>query len=131
MTPPRPAEWLQRVAGLSPTDSAAVVERLGLRPQWRLSQLAMNPRTLLGLEAVWAQGADAVVFQTAGCDPAGLRRVFEAVTGHLMECAAVYLSFEFWQDDRIQRNHLSGAACLEVTDSTGISEPLAPVEGGS
>jgi hypothetical protein len=131
LAPMRPVDWLQRVAGLSAADSASVVARLNLRPEWRLSQLAANPRTLLGLEAVWAQRADAVVFHTVGCDPSGVKRVFEAVAAHLAECPAIYLSSCFWQDDGQQRDHFPDATCLEITQSTNVPDSLAPVEGGS
>lgn len=131
LTPLRPVDWLQRVAGLSAADSTSVVARLDLRPEWRLSQLAGNPRALLGLEAIWAQRADAVVFHTVGCDPSGVKRVFEAVAAHLAECPAIYLSSWFWQDGGQQRDHFPGATCLDITQSTNVPEFLASVEGGS
>jgi hypothetical protein len=125
LTQPRPVDWLRANANLSGAEADTVVGRLGLNPRWRLSELAMNPRTLLGLEAAWARGAEVVVFQTSGCDPAGVREVFAAVASRLQKCSAIYLSHGFWSQDQFQRDCLPGASCIEVS----IPDPKAVASG--
>jgi hypothetical protein len=113
---PTPAEWLRgRATHYSRVEAEAVVARLGLRPQWRLCQLAGNPRMLLGLEAAWAQGADIVVFGTVGCDPRGVQLVFDAVASRLGQCAVIYLSTVYVSNGAEGRNLFPGASSVDVT----------------
>src|SRR5438105_11665132 len=68
----RIVEWLQQAAKISKDQAQDTMARLGLRPDWRIDEIPSNPRLQLALEAVWACGADAVLFSTAGCDPLGV-----------------------------------------------------------
>jgi hypothetical protein len=117
--PGRAVDWLRRSAGVSRAEAEAVVERLGLRREWRVCQLAGNPRLLLGLEAAWARGADVVVFSTVGCDPAGVRAAFEAVARRGDRGAAVYLSYLYSTQGRMERSCPPGAKCIEVVQQAG------------
>jgi hypothetical protein len=128
---PRPVDWLCRVSGISREEAAAIVARLGLRPDWRICQLAGDPRALLGLEAAWAGGAEAILFTTAGLDPLGRRAVFQAVRAHVGRCPAIHLSHMYTTQGRWERYCPPGAACLEVTQVLGAPVPLAPAEGRS
>jgi hypothetical protein len=86
-----------------------------LLPDCPISSLARNPRTLLGLEAAWARGADVVVFSTVGCDPAGVRAVYDAVAARLHRGAAIQLSYLFLQSRTMRRDCFPGSVCVEVT----------------
>jgi hypothetical protein len=115
---PYPVDWL-RGAGVDPQNAAQIVARLGLKSEWRVCNLPGNPRALLGLEAVWARGADAVVFSTVGLDPLGVQAVFGAVRSHIQACAAIYLSYPYLTQGRYECAHLPGALCLDVAKSAG------------
>jgi len=122
---PYPVDWLLR-AGVSPRDAGQVVARLGLKPEWRVCNLPATPRTLLGLEAVWARGAEAVVFSCAGLDPLGRRAVFEVIRAHLETCAAIYLSYPYGTQGWHERDHLPGATCLDATNPASGSSLSLP-----
>jgi hypothetical protein len=119
-----PIDWLRHSGGLLRAEAEAIIERLGLKPEWRLSQLPATPRTLLGLEAAWAQGAEVVVFSTTGLDPTGVLAVFEAVASRLDRCAAISLSYPSVQNGQMKRDCFRGALCLEVTRQAGIPVSL-------
>ena len=125
LRPLRPADWLHQIGGISPQEASAIVARLGIKPEWRLSQLARNPSTLLGLEAAWARGAEVILFSTTGCDPSGKRAVFDSVSGHLDRTAAIYLSLPFLQGGELKRDYFPGALCLEVTWQTATSSSMS------
>jgi hypothetical protein len=124
---PRPADWLCQSAGVNRAEAEGITARLGLRPEWRIDQLAANPRAMLGLEAAWARGADVVVFSTSGLDPSGLRAVHEAVSARLDRCAALQLSYPFFMDGCERRECLPGVRCMEVTRRPGSPAALTPV----
>jgi hypothetical protein len=125
LRPLRPADWLRQSAGISRQEAGAIVARLGIKQEWHLSQLASNPSTLLGLEAAWAQGAEVILFSTSGCDPSGIRAVFNSVSSHLDRTAAIYLSLPFFQGGKLKRNYFPGALCLEVTLQTAASSSMS------
>ena len=110
----RIVEWLQQAAKISEDQARDIMERLGLRPDWRIDEIPSNPRLRLALEAAWAHGADAVVFSTAGCDPLGVRDAFAAVAARLDRCSAIYLSNTYSCPGVTARDHFPGAVCLEV-----------------
>jgi hypothetical protein len=111
---PRVVDWIRRSGGISRMEARAIMARLGLRPDWRVCQLAMTPRTLLGLEAAWARGAEVVVFTTVGCDPLGRKAVYEAVSARLHHCAALHLSYSFIQNGRPGRDCFTRGSCIEL-----------------
>jgi hypothetical protein len=108
------ADWLSDQGGISHAEAVRIVEKLGLSPGWCLEQLAMNPRTLLGLEAAYTRGAEVVLFSTLGCDPSGRRKVFETVWERLNQTAAVYLSFPFTQNGLLRRDCFPSSICVEA-----------------
>jgi|SRR5579885_3143271 len=116
---PYPADWLRRTAGISPGDAQRVVARLGLKPEWRVCNFSANPRALLGLEAAWARGAEAVIFSCVGLDPLGRQAMFGAVRSRLERWAALYLSYPYLTQGHYERDHLPGASCLEVVKPAG------------
>ncbi len=123
---PRAVDWLQRAGDVSRAQARAIVERLGLRPDWRISQLAANPSTLLGLEASWARGAEVVVFSTSGCDPLGKRAIYEAVTSRLDRCAAIHLSHPNTKGEWTCRDFFPRAFCIQLSRPTGPPASLTP-----
>lgn len=126
---PRIVDWLCRRAGLDAAEAREVVTRLGLSETRRVSHVAMNPRTLLGLEAAYARGAEVVLFSTAGCDPLGTRAAFEMVLARLHRCSAIHLSYPYTVNDEVQRACLPGARCVEVVRQAATS--AAAVSGRS
>jgi hypothetical protein len=116
---PYPVDWLRRQVGVSRDAAERITARLHLKPEWRLDNLAGTPRTLLGLEAVWARGADALIFSTVGLDPLGRQTVFDAVRSHLGTCAAIYLAYPYTTESRNERDHLPGATCVDMAKSAG------------
>jgi hypothetical protein len=124
--PPRPVDWLRRSGGLSQTEAHAIVARLGLKPEWRLNQLAGTPRMLLGLEAAWARGADVVVFSTAGLDPLGTQEVFREVAAKLDKGAAVHLCYPFVQNGQEKRACFPGGSCIALINQSGSAPSLTP-----
>ncbi len=120
---PSVATWLKHTGRMSRKAARAVVERLGWKQEWVISQLGGNMRKRIALEAAWARGAQVVVFDTRGCDPNGYREIFTAVGERLSSCAAIHLSYPFWSNGLLQRECLPGAVCLEVSQPTSQIEP--------
>jgi hypothetical protein len=117
--------WLRRAGRVNRDEAQRVVSGLGLKPEWRLCQIAGTPRALLGLEAVWARGAEVVIFSCVGLDPLGRQAVFEAVSSRLSSGAAVYLSYAYTTQGRYERDHLPGASCLDpVKPGENLPLPL-------
>lgn len=111
---PRVVDWLRRRAGMDAAIAQEVVTRLGLSETWRVSHMAMNPRTLLGLEAAYARGAEVILFTTVGCDPLGTKAAFDTVLARLERCSAIYLSYPYTVNGAVQRACLPGACCVDV-----------------
>jgi hypothetical protein len=114
---PRAVAWLRRVARISPQEALSIVERLGLRREWRVSQLSWDERSLLGLEAAWANRAETIVFSTVGCSFLGRRAIYEAVLSHIDQCPAIHLSYAYWTQGRQERFCHPKARCLEVSQA--------------
>ena len=109
---------------MSHDQARAVLQRIGLDGDWPITSLAGNPRTLLGLEAAWARGADAIVFQTSGwCDPSGVRAAYAAVAGRLAYCPAIHLSCVSFQDGRPHWDCFPGAVCIQLGDAAEARRP--------
>ncbi len=120
--------WLCRAGRLTPADALARLERLGINPHWRLSQMARNPKTLLGLEAAWARGAQLVVFSLTGCDPRGVVEARREVSSHLGHGAAIELSFAFFQGGQLRRDCHPGAICFSVSRAAPSLAALTTME---
>jgi hypothetical protein len=125
----RSDDWLVRAAGVSRAEAGAVLARLGLRPTWAIRHLPLTPTTLLGLEAAWAGGAEALVFLTAGLDPSGREAVYQSVAARLGQCAAIHLSYPFLQNGQKQRSCLPTAHCIEVKRQCASPTSLAAGKG--
>jgi hypothetical protein len=124
--PLRPVDWLRHAGGLSQMEAEAIVARLGLKPQWRLNQLPGTSKTLLGVEAAWARGADVVIFSTAGLDPLGTQEVFRAVAAKLEKGAAIHLCYPFLQNGQEKRECFPGGPCIELLNESGSAASLSP-----
>jgi len=114
---PRAVTWLRKVTRISHGEALQIVERLGLRHEWRISQLSWDERSLLGLEAAWANRAETIVFSTVGCSFSGRRAIYEAVLSHIDQCPAIHLSYAYWTQGRQERYCHPKARCLEVTQA--------------
>jgi hypothetical protein len=123
---PRPAAWLRSFAGLSLEQAGAVVARLGLNARWRICEISATARLLLGLEATWARGAEAIVFTAIGLDCLGRRTIFDAVGRRLDRCPAIHLCYAYMTQGRRERTCPTGAVCLEVRSHT--TERLGPIQ---
>ncbi len=124
---PLAVNWLQRRSGISHHQSLAILQRLGILPTWGLRNLAGNPRNLLSLEAAWAGGAQVVVFSTVGCDPSGVLKTYDAISGRLATTAAIELSYAYWTNGQRLRDHFPGGTCLTV--DCPACDSLAAVSG--
>lgn len=117
--PMRVSDWLSQIAGASPAQAQAILQKLNPREgERRIEQLPGTPKTLLSLEAAWLAGADVVIFSTAGLDPVGRETVYEAVASHFIRGSAIHLSFPFRQNEQWQRPCFAGSTCLELKRST-------------
>jgi len=121
---PRVMAWLRQSGNLADRAARVVLQRLGLGAEQRICQLAMNPRTLLSLEAAWARGAEGIVFTTVGCDLPGTESVFEAVAQRLDRCPAIYLSFPYVSNGTSGRTCFPGARCIELLARARQPAPL-------
>lgn len=121
--PLRATRWLNQRSGMSEHEAGAVLSRIGLERNCPLTHLAGNPRTLLGLEAAWAGGAEAILFWTNWCDPSGVRAVYAAVASRLATCPAIHLSRLRFQDGRPTRDCFPGAVCVELRDASAARLP--------
>jgi hypothetical protein len=130
---PRPVDWLRQSAGVARADAAAIVTRVALRTDDRVGRLRLielpgTPKALLGLEAAWARGANVVVFTTVGLDPLGVQAMFETAASHLPPGAAIYLSYEYITNGRMERNHFAAGVCMEVGKESLSTASLTPAE---
>ncbi len=123
LRPLRATAWLRRMGGLSPKEASAVLRRLCLERDWLLTQLAGNPRTLLGLEAAWAAGAEAIIFRTCGIDYSGKQTAYAAVVSRLADCPAIHLSRFFFQNGQAIRDCVPGARCIDLTRLSAAPRP--------
>jgi hypothetical protein len=118
LRPLRAAQWLRKQAGMSRHEGSMALRRIGLDQDWPLTHLAGNPRTLLGLEAAWAGGAEVLVYWTNCCDPSGARAVHAAVASRLPTCPAIHLSFLRFQNGQPFRDCYPGVTCIDLAASS-------------
>jgi hypothetical protein len=107
-------DWLCQATHLGRSEALSIVMQLGLRPEWRVSHLACNPKTLLGLAAALAGSPDVIVFSTSGCDPTGIQAAFELVAAKLDRCAAIHLSYPVLVNGRVERRCFPRGRCFEL-----------------
>jgi hypothetical protein len=115
---PRVGRWLQKKAGVSPTEATVIANRLGLETSEQICRLEGSPKVRLGLEAAWARGAQAIIFSTLGCERLPL---LEAVLSHIDQCPAIHLSYPFWNQGQRRRECHPRARCIEVTQIENLS----------
>lgn len=127
----RVVDWLRRSAGISLGEARAILTRLHLPLGCRVGQVPWTPKTLLGLEAAWARGADVIVFRTAGLDPLGRQAVFDAVSSRLVQGAALHISYPFWSNGRSERTCSPGGSCIELRSDANPPALSAWVEDQS
>jgi len=84
-------DWLTTKKKLSPEEATAVLERVGVAGDLRIGWMGWNERTLLALEAFLNRPTDVLVFDTAGNDPPGIRRVFDRLISRPENLALAYL----------------------------------------
>ncbi|HTK75475.1 MAG TPA: hypothetical protein VL371_09475 [Gemmataceae bacterium] len=95
LTPsPTALDWL-RPFTQSGDQASALLRNFDVDPTWRLNQMACNPRTLLGLAAVWSADVDVVILSLAGCDPVGRQRVSRLIMSRVERWAAIELTQPF------------------------------------
>src|SRR6266852_3188183 len=109
----RVGNWVQRKAGISTSEAQAIASKLGVDAHDQICRLSGGPKALLGLEAAWAGGADAIIFSTAGYEP---RALYEAVLSHIDQCPAIHLSYAYWTQGRRERLCHPRARCLERSE---------------
>jgi hypothetical protein len=115
----RVANWLQRKASIPAPEARAIASRLGLHGDDQVCRLPGNPRALLGLEAAYARGAEAIIFSTVGIDFRGRKAVHESVLSRIDQCPAIHLSFQYWTQGRLERFCHPRARCIDVTQRPG------------
>jgi len=111
---PRAVDWLRKNGSMSHDQATAIVGRLGFSPSWRCNRFPGTPKTLIGLEAAWASGAEAVVLSMAGLDPLGRQAVIAAVAEHLYNCPAIYLAYPCWHQWQLFQDAVPGVTCLPL-----------------
>lgn len=123
--PVRVVDWLIGVAGASLAQARTILQQLDLQSQCRIDQLPGTLRTLLSVEAAWLAEAQIVVFTTAGLDPFGRERVYQAVSSHFPQGSALHLSFPFLQNGELKRECPTEAMCLELRTISDSSCPVS------
>lgn len=123
---PKATAWLQRAAGIAADEAMATVTRLGIRPEWRIDRFSGTQQVLLGLEACWGQGPDAIVFHTTALDHLGRNAVFAAVSSHLDNTAAIHLSYAYETQGRRERLCPAGALCIPARNLADPTLSLQP-----
>jgi hypothetical protein len=120
--PMRITDWLQYKAGISFREAEQLREegRLILKDSdfeqdWEVCRLAGDPKAVLGLQAAWALGAEAVIFSLIGLGPWARDKIHEAVCARLDRCPAIELNHEYMTQGRRERDCLAGARCIELT----------------
>jgi hypothetical protein len=84
-------EWLLSEKGLTPAEVVSVLDRAHVSPEMRVGWLGWNERTLLALEACLLRPPDILLFDTAGNDPLGIRRLFDRLADRPAGLAVMYL----------------------------------------
>ncbi len=106
--------WLRRVGGMSHDQAMETIRRLDL---WRddIRYLPGNFRLRLGMEAACAQNPDLLVFSTIAVDWTGMQSAFAMATSQSTRRAAIYLSFPFISQGRIQHHDFPGSIPIVIS----------------
>jgi hypothetical protein len=108
-------DWLARHGRISRPDAERVIRQTRIcEPTDRVSNLAMTPRTTLGVLAAWATGAEAIIYSTSGLDPLGARAVQQLVRDRLQTCPALHLAHERVSCDQSDFDCPSGALVVRA-----------------
>lgn len=75
--------------GLPRASAERIIIGLGLDPDRAYGDLQLTPRLILDLRLAWAEGAELVIFSSAGLDPSGVVAVDGEVSKVLDRCSAV------------------------------------------
>lgn len=126
---PTALAWLCHHGRLTPAEALPRLQQWSINPHWRLNQLARTPKTLLGLEAAWARGAQLVVFTTVGCDPHGVAAARREVSAHLAHGAALELSYPFSQAGQLGYDCHPRANCFLAGFGSPSPADLTTMEG--
>jgi hypothetical protein len=77
--------------GLPRASAERIIIDLGLEEDHAYGDIQLTPRLLLDLRLAWSQGAELVVFSTAGLDPSGVLAVADEVSKMLGQCSAIHV----------------------------------------
>jgi hypothetical protein len=119
-------DWVRRSCKLSQEAAREIVAGLDLRLDWHIAQLAMNQKTLLGLEAAFHRAPEIILFSTIGCDPLGRKKAFELVSSKLDLYAAIHLSYPFEQNGSMARICFPSSFCIPINKTE--SSLLTPIQ---
>lgn len=104
-------DWLLRVRGLSPAESARVLSVIpAIPPEMRVGWLGWNERTMLALEACLLRPPDLLVFDMAGCALPTKEAVFDRLATRPSQLAVAYLKTNPDADSPC----LPGATCYVI-----------------
>ncbi|HKI36672.1 MAG TPA: hypothetical protein VKA46_32755 [Gemmataceae bacterium] len=84
-------DWLISERGLAPAEAVPVLDRASVPPEMKIGWLGWNERTLFALESYLVRPPDILVFDTAGNDPLGIRRLFDRLATRPRRLAVIYL----------------------------------------
>jgi hypothetical protein len=105
---PSTYEWLTAERGLTSSEATAVLDLVDELPNLSIGRVGWNERTMLALEACLLRPPDLLVFDTAGNDPLGGRRIFDRLASRPPELSLLYLKTTCEMDDPC----LPDARCL-------------------
>ena len=106
---PSAGDWLTTEKGLTSSEAAAVLSRVGEPADLSVGRIGWNERTMLALEACLLRPPDLLVFDTCGNDTETAYHIFERLASRSPQFALLYLKTRFYSDDPC----LPVAACVE------------------
>lgn len=101
--------------GLSREEVSHVMSSSRLKPELFVDRLQLTPRLSIDIILAVEQGAQVVIFSTAGLDPKGVRQIGSLVHGTLQRCSAVNLFSDALPPDNESTQHYARIIkCLAV-----------------
>jgi hypothetical protein len=88
---PQARDWLLAERGLTTTEAADALDRVGVPSDLRIGSIDWNERTMLALEALLFRVPDLLVFDTSGNGPDAEERIFARLTSRPANLALLYL----------------------------------------